>query len=315
MSILGLHLHVWFCLWIATICTLSPVSAYIPASPVNGTVVPPDASGTNGTAASFLNLQWFGGGYQEKISYQLVGAESDGVNKYVVRLSLIPLKYQYGAINVTKYGHYDPLLLNQSAAQINATIANGTINSKGFMFATLLAFNATGTDTDSGTDGTGVDGTNDNVSSGHTTSLAMIILYAITGCVSALFCIVIVSGAVRAIRHPERYGPRHGGDDLPGQFSAQSRARGLTRAILDTFPVVKFGGSEEAGAPVGPYGKDIESAGSRSSVDLVNTGGKLEGVEMREVGSHWEGEEGRKEDGGDVQVIEDGIAFTLFFST
>ncbi|CCM05369.1 uncharacterized protein FIBRA_07584 [Fibroporia radiculosa] len=100
------------------------------------------------------------------------------------------------------------------------------------------------------------------------TSLAMIILYAITGCVSALFCIVIVSGvrpltlvisapphppqAIRAIRHPERYGPRPGDPNYGAP--AQSRARGLTRAILDTFPVVKFGGDPAAVPP-----KDVES--------------------------------------------------------
>ncbi|KAG6897892.1 hypothetical protein C0992_009376 [Termitomyces sp. T32_za158] len=48
--------------------------------------------------------------------------------------------------------------------------------------------------------------------------------------------------AVRAIRHPERYGPRARGRGTVGQ----SRARGLTRAILDTFPVVKFGGDSMA---------------------------------------------------------------------
>ncbi len=49
--------------------------------------------------------------------------------------------------------------------------------------------------------------------------------------------------AIRAIRHPERYGPRArlGEDGGP----PQSRARGITRAILDTFPIVKFGTSEE----------------------------------------------------------------------
>jgi hypothetical protein len=73
--------------------------------------------------------------------------------------------------------------------------------------------------------------------------LAMIVLYAITGCVSALFCIIIISGAIRAIRHPERYGPRarFGADGSP----PQSRARGITRAILDTFPVVKFGSTPQ----------------------------------------------------------------------
>jgi hypothetical protein len=44
------------------------------------------------------------------------------------------------------------------------------------------------------------------------------------------------------LRHPERYGPRAriGLDGPP-----QGRARGLTRAILDTFPIVKFGGNND----------------------------------------------------------------------
>jgi len=73
---------------------------------------------------------------------------------------------------------------------------------------------------------------------------------------------VIISGAVRAIRHPERYGPRRhiGGRDGVGQ----SRARGLTRAILDTFPVVKFGGATEShgirdAADALGHTKDVES--------------------------------------------------------
>ncbi|TCD65331.1 hypothetical protein EIP91_002769, partial [Steccherinum ochraceum] len=180
--------------------SLSPSWAYIPvpAFPVNGSVVPPDASGTNGSDASVLNIQWFGGGYQERISYQLVGANSNGVSKgalvhfseelltndtyydrgavaallyslysdrcvinaefadptkfdKVMDIFSTPLlassqfiEYQYGAINASMYGHYDAKLLNDSAAQINATIQNGTIGSKGFMFATMIAFNATG---------------------------------------------------------------------------------------------------------------------------------------------------------------------------
>ncbi|KZT10698.1 uncharacterized protein LAESUDRAFT_721063 [Laetiporus sulphureus 93-53] len=90
------------------------------------------------------------------------------------------------------------------------------------------------------------------------TSLAMIILYAITGCVSALFCIVIISGAIRAIRHPERYGPR-AGDGQYGSAPAQSRARGLTRAILDTFPVVKFGVDPST---TNAHTKDVENGES-----------------------------------------------------
>lgn len=80
------------------------------------------------------------------------------------------------------------------------------------------------------------------------TGLAMIILYAITGCVSFMFLIVIVSGAIRAIRNPDRYGPRPGGrvdpqtgEEDPYAQPRQTRAAGLGKAILDTFPIVKFG--------------------------------------------------------------------------
>jgi hypothetical protein len=82
---------------------------------------------------------------------------------------------------------------------------------------------------------------------GTSQSLAMIILYAITGLVVCLFVVVIASGALRAWRHPERYGPRamaegRGGGRGNGDGGEQTRTRGLTRAILDTFPVVRFGG-------------------------------------------------------------------------
>lgn len=72
------------------------------------------------------------------------------------------------------------------------------------------------------------------------TAVAMIILYSITGIITALFLVIIITGAVRAHRHPERYGPRA----VLG-LPRQSRARGLGRAILDTIPIVKFGEREQ----------------------------------------------------------------------
>ncbi|QDS75441.1 hypothetical protein FKW77_003943 [Venturia effusa] len=72
------------------------------------------------------------------------------------------------------------------------------------------------------------------------TAVAMIILYSITGVITALFLVIIVTGAVRAHRHPERYGPRN----VLGR-PRQSRARGLARAMLETLPIVKFGEKEE----------------------------------------------------------------------
>ncbi|KAJ7497318.1 hypothetical protein FB451DRAFT_1210962 [Mycena latifolia] len=91
---------------------------------------------------------------------------------------------------------------------------------------------------------------NHDASQSPNTAVAMIVLYAVTGCVSFLFFLIIITGAIRAIRYPERYGPRanRDGDD-------QTRARGLTRAILDTFPIVKFGNKPEPEAPP----KDIQA--------------------------------------------------------
>ncbi|KAF2993404.1 hypothetical protein E8E13_001712 [Curvularia kusanoi] len=72
------------------------------------------------------------------------------------------------------------------------------------------------------------------------TAVAMIILYSITGIITALFLVIILTGAIRAHRNPERYGPRN----VIGR-PRQSRAKGLGRAILETIPIIKFGEKEE----------------------------------------------------------------------
>ncbi|KAF7549448.1 hypothetical protein G7Z17_g6375 [Cylindrodendrum hubeiense] len=68
-------------------------------------------------------------------------------------------------------------------------------------------------------------------------AVAMSVLYSITGIITLLFAIIIVTGAVRAHRYPERYGPRRALHGRP----RQSRAKGLARAVLETIPIVKFG--------------------------------------------------------------------------
>ncbi|CZS88722.1 uncharacterized protein RAG0_00369 [Rhynchosporium agropyri] len=80
-----------------------------------------------------------------------------------------------------------------------------------------------------------------------TTAVAMSILYSITGIITLLFLVIIATGAIRAHRHPERYGPRSG---LAGR-SRQSRAKGLARAMLETLPIVKFGDPEPVKNPNG----------------------------------------------------------------
>ena len=68
-------------------------------------------------------------------------------------------------------------------------------------------------------------------------AVAMSILYAVTGIITGLFVAIIVTGAWRARTNPERYGPRTAFNGRP----RQSRAKGLARAILETFPIIKFG--------------------------------------------------------------------------
>lgn len=106
-------------------------------------------------------------------------------------------------------------------------------------------------------------GNNGNSSGGNvlgkspTTAVAMIILYSITGIITALFLMIIVIGAVRAHRHPERYGPRR----VLGR-PRQSRAKGIARAVLETLPIVKFGDREgdKPGETQAASGRDVELA-------------------------------------------------------
>jgi hypothetical protein len=100
--------------------------------------------------------------------------------------------------------------------------------------------------------------TNNDGGPAPTTAVAMSILYSITGIITLLFLIIIATGALRAHRHPERYGPRTG---LAGR-PRQSRAKGLAKAMLETLPIVKFGDPE----PVKPGSRDIELEDGSGSV-------------------------------------------------
>ncbi|GAA5993101.1 hypothetical protein JCM10908_003106 [Rhodotorula pacifica] len=128
---------------------------------------------------------------------------------------------------------------------------------------------------------------------GASTSLAMIILYAITGIVTLLFLIVIMSGAIRAARHPERYGPRAAnGTDGRGGGAGRSRAEGLTRAILDTFPVVKWGD---------------RGRGEVEGVEAGADGRRRHGMPDEEIGEEG-GSIGSAEDGGRKKALHSGAS-------
>ena len=88
------------------------------------------------------------------------------------------------------------------------------------------------------------DASNDN--QGGNSAVAMSILYSITALITLLFLVIIATGAIRAHRYPERYGPREGLGGRP----RQSRAKGLARAVLDTLPIVKFEQNQKRQTPV-----------------------------------------------------------------
>jgi len=94
---------------------------------------------------------------------------------------------------------------------INSTLNNGNSTGAGYMFATLRSYNASEPNVTPNTSPTNTSSSGNDQQRGKRTSLAMcvpfsfcvrhklilrsrIILYVITGCVSALFIIVIVSG-------------------------------------------------------------------------------------------------------------------------
>lgn len=115
------------------------------------------------------------------------------------------------------------------------------------------------------------DGTDsDNPQGGSNSAVAMSILYSITGLITLLFLIIIATGAIRAHRYPERYGPRAG----HGGRTRQSRAKGLARAVLETIPIVKFG------APTPPKDDptlELESQASVTDLDAA-TGARLSAI-------------------------------------
>ena len=122
---------------------------------------------------------------------------------------------------------------------------------------TLKGVISTSTNTTSG-QGSSPTSNNNDGGPAPTTAVAMSILYSITGIITLLFLVIIATGAIRAHRHPERYGPRTG---FPGR-PRQSRAKGLARAMLETLPIVKFGDPE----PVKPGSRDIELEDGNTSV-------------------------------------------------
>lgn len=99
-----------------------------------------------------------------------------------------------------------------------------------------LSTSASSASSAASTTATAASGSSHGSSSGvPTTNIAMVILYVITGLVTAGFIAVIVAATLRVRRHPQWYLTR---DDWSG---TGGRAKVLGRAILDSIPIIKFG--------------------------------------------------------------------------
>lgn len=138
-------------------------------------------------------------------------------------------------------------ILTTTDTMMATTLAKLNLNQASPGTATILPdLNAYTNTSSSGYNGNG------SLGQSPTTAVAMIILYSITGIITALFVVIIVTGAIRAHRHPERYGPRN----IIGR-GRQSRAKGIARAMLETLPIVKFGDHTDL-PPKPSAGSDIE---------------------------------------------------------
>lgn len=103
----------------------------------------------------------------------------------------------------------------------------------------------------------------------------MIILYALTSMITVLLLIVIIGGAIKARRHPERYGPRARFMGRP----RQSRAKGIAMAMLETLPIVRFGD---------PDPKQSKSVGTVEDVEM-NPTKKETAAEIKDSGAEQRG--------------------------
>lgn len=147
--------------------------------------------------------------------------------------------------NVTGISSTDAYVYSMTDASAARSVLSDLENTSNNLkyFATIQPrANANNTDNMSGNNSSSSDysGSSNPLGPSPSTAVAMIILYSITGVITALFLIIIITGALRAHRHPERYGA---GVVLGGnrEGQRQTRVRGLARAMLETIPIVKFG--------------------------------------------------------------------------
>jgi hypothetical protein len=177
--------------------------------------------------------------------------------------------------SVSNYnGSYLPIFTMENAKDALQLVA--TVNPSGVIHADITRAPVGSTNMSNGNNAPPLVGPNTNI--------AMVILYSITGLVTALFLAIIITGAIRAHRNPERYGPRN----ITGR-PRQSRARGLAKAMLDTLPIIKVGEREDHSKPTDvemvahgpvellPTASASSQAAGQASRSINNAGDVMEG--------------------------------------
>ncbi|WYZ37507.1 hypothetical protein EsH8_II_001013 [Colletotrichum jinshuiense] len=197
---------------------------------IEGTMVAASSSNYNSinqaTQVAYLSCDTSdGGGFINP--NMMLGTLMENRPKAIVLYSTVGNWCMLSGSDLTYYSIFT--MADAGDAQQALRILNGT--NEVDVIKVAITGNATSNGADGGTGG-----------SGNNSAVAMSILYSITGLITLLFLIIIITGAVRAHRYPERYGPRSGFNGRP----RQSRAKGLARAVLDTLPIVKFGERQEA---------------------------------------------------------------------
>lgn len=201
--------------------------------------------------------------YEKPLNVFTTRSRSDAV--------LIESQFQY---TTKDFYDFQPSLLNASYQSVTTLLNRTYPEASTYVCAVLAMSNATGTvgnivpTATAGVPANGAAGGGSGGGGNKGTSLAMIILYAIAGIIIVIVAVVIYMGAMRAARNPDRYGPRaaSGGqgrgypynyddeDAIDEAFAArmgysnggaeplpaQTRTQGLARAIVDSFPLVKF---------------------------------------------------------------------------
>ncbi|KAI9761916.1 MAG: hypothetical protein M1840_001532 [Geoglossum simile] len=233
------------------------------ADPLKGAIQLVTSSNVNNLDSSFIAY----------MNCELAGDRSNGddifsaaINRYPMAIILYSTTSSFCTLTPSSMG-----TLQYNALYSMATVASAIMfeNLLKQSQAALAMISPSSTTTQLMPTGTPSSNSGTSLSS-PTTTVAMIILYSITGLVTALFLIIIATGAIRAHRHPERYGPRMTG---PLGRQRQSRAKGLARAVLESIPIVKFGERDDkqpaSDVELGPDQQQPTLAGGDGAADIA----------------------------------------------